>query len=196
MFSRRLQIACLAVASVGTVALGALATSRTGLSGEIVQAPAGAAARARPAAKPIREILHEAAHAIQSSPDPSSRVYALVEIGKAQARAGDKEGAIASARQAAAAALALDPNARCWALLAVAWARDKAGDRSRALDVLRLVKRNAEATGTEFEHVLILGFVAGSQCDLGAGCRAGDHPEHARHRLGGAQGAATVASAR
>ena len=79
--------------------------------------------RPKQAGKPIRQILREAAQAVQSSPDPASRTYALVEIVKAQARAGDKEGALESARQAATSALAQDPYAQSSALVAIAWAR-------------------------------------------------------------------------
>jgi RNA polymerase sigma factor (sigma-70 family) len=122
----------------------------------------------KPAGKPIRQILREAGVAVQTSPDPGSRAYALIEIVKAQARAGDKEGAMESARQAAAAALALDPNGQCWALAALAWARAGADDREGALNVLRLAKKRAEAIGTDWGPSVVLRIVAGSQFDLGA----------------------------
>ena len=115
----------------------------------------------------IRQVLREAARAVQSAPDPTSRTYALVEIIKAQGRAGDKEGGLESARQASAAALALAPNPRCWALVAIAWARSVAGDRQGALNALRLARRHAEEIGTDWGQVQALRMIANSQFDLG-----------------------------
>jgi tetratricopeptide (TPR) repeat protein len=124
--------------------------------------------------KMIRQVLREAARAVQSAPDPASRTYALVEIIKAQGRADDKEGALQSARQAAAAALALGPNPRCWAFVAIAWARSVAGDREGALNVLRLARRHAEEIGTDWGQVQALRMIATSQFDLGDPAAAKD----------------------
>jgi tetratricopeptide (TPR) repeat protein len=124
------------------------------------------------AGKTIRQVLREAARAIQSVPDPASRTYALVEIIKAQGRADDKEGALESARLAAAAALALAPNPRSWALVAIAWARSVAGDREGALNSLRLARRHAEEIETEWGQVHALRMIAPSQFDLGESAAA------------------------
>ncbi len=126
------------------------------------------------AGKTIRQVLREAAHAIQTSPDPSARTYALVEIIKAQGRADDREGALESARQAVAAALALAPKPRCWALVAIAWARSIAGDREGALNSLRLARRHADESGTDHEKIQALRMIASSQFDLGEPTAASD----------------------
>jgi tetratricopeptide (TPR) repeat protein len=132
------------------------------------------------AGKTIRQVLREAARAVQSAPDPASRTYALVEIIKAQGRAGDKEGALESARQATAAALALAPNPRCWALVAIAWARSVAGDREGALNALRLARRQAEEIGTDWGQVEALRMIATSQFDLGESAAATETIEKLR----------------
>ena len=93
---------------------------------------------AKQADRTIRQVLQEAVQAIRALPDPGSRVYGLVEIVKAQGRAGDKEAALESARQAVAAALALDPSAQASALAAIAWARGQRGRPRGALNLLRL----------------------------------------------------------
>jgi RNA polymerase sigma factor (sigma-70 family) len=132
------------------------------------QAPARAGAPpSKPVGKSIRQILQEAAQMAQAAPDAASRTYALVEIAKARARAGDKEGAVQSARQAAAAALTLDPKGQGWALPAVAWARAAAGDREGALNVLLLAKKSAAGIGSVGERMVVVQIVARSQADLG-----------------------------
>ncbi len=133
---------------------------------ETLQAPA-ASGIPEPAGQSIRRVLRDAARAVQSAPDPSSRCYALVEIIKAQGRAGDKEGALESARQASAAALAMPPGRQSWALVAIVWARSAAGDRDGALNALRLARRHAEEIGTEWGRVQALRMVATAQFDLG-----------------------------
>jgi tetratricopeptide (TPR) repeat protein len=126
------------------------------------------------AGKPIRQILREAAQAVRSAPDPSSRVYALVEIIKAQGRAGDREGAVESARQASAAALAMAPGPQSWALIAIAWARSGAGDREGALNALRLARKHAEEIGTDWGQAQALRMIATSQFDMGDPAAAKD----------------------
>ena len=126
------------------------------------------------AGKTIREVLREAARAVQLSPDPSARAYTLVEIIKAEGRADDREGVLESARQAVAAALALDPNPRCWALVAITWARSCAGDREGALNTLRLARRHADELGSDHGKVQALRMIASSQFDLGEPTAATD----------------------
>lgn len=126
-----------------------------------------AAGAAKEAVKTTRQVLREAARAVQSVPDATSRAYALAEIIKAQGRAGDKEGALESARQAAAAALALDPRPRCWALVAIAWARSTAGDRDGALNTLRMASKHAESIDNGWDQADALRMIATAQFDLG-----------------------------
>jgi len=113
-------------------------------------------------------VLAEAAKVVQSSQDPASRAYTLATITKAQAWAGDREGAFTSARQAAAAALQLDPYTQCSALIEIAWARSVAGDREGALNVLRLAMKSAEALGKDdWRELGLLRWIATSRFDLG-----------------------------
>jgi tetratricopeptide (TPR) repeat protein len=152
----------------------------------VIRGPTGAggAADGRPqahptsppkeAGEPIRQVLREAARAVQSAPDPAARVYALIEIIKAQGRAGDKEGALESARQASAAARAMAASPQGWALVAIAWARSVAGDREGALNALRLARRHAEEVGTDWGQVESLRMIATSQFDLGDPAAAKD----------------------
>ena len=166
MFLARLKMTLVTAALIGTVSTGVGVLAYSGARDDPrkpvpVQAP-------KPAVRPIRDLLNDAAKVVQSSQDPASRAYTLAEITKAQARAGDREGALTSARQAAAAALQLEPYARCAALIAIAWARNAAGDNKGALDVLRLAIKSAEALGKDdWREIGLLRWIATSQFDFG-----------------------------
>ncbi len=166
MFLTRLRVILGAATLLGALSVGLGLMNHTGAANGPLLAQDGTDPP-KQAGKPIRQILREAAQAVQSSPDPASRTYALVEIVKAQGRAGDKEGALESARQAAAAALALDPYAQSRALVAIAWARASAGDREGALNVIRLAKKSASAVETDWRQIDAWRIVAPSQFDLG-----------------------------
>jgi RNA polymerase sigma factor (sigma-70 family) len=169
MFLARLRVIfSIAAPLVGILAVGVVMgiANHTGAAADHPPTQAGQVPPPKPAGKPIRQVLREAAVAVQTSSDPGPRAYGLIEIVKAQTRAGDREGALESARQAAAAALALDPNGQCWALAALAWARAGAGDREGALNVLRLARKRAEGIETDWGRVVVLRIIAGSQFDL------------------------------
>ena len=125
------------------------------------------------AGKTIRQVLREAAQAVQLSPDPRARAYTLVEIIKAQGRADDKEGVLESARQAVAAALASSESE------VLGSGRDHLGPVQRrrprsALNSLRLARRHADELGSEHGKVEALRMIATSQFDLGEPTAATD----------------------
>ncbi len=161
----RIRFRLAAVLFVGAVSfIPGLGSAGGAADGQAKAQPTGPP---KEAGKPIRQVLREAARAVQSAPDPAVRTYALVEIIKAQGRAGDKDGALESARQASAAALAMAPSPKSWALVAIAWARSGAGDREGALNALRLARRHAEEVGTDWGQAQALRMIATSQFDLG-----------------------------
>jgi tetratricopeptide (TPR) repeat protein len=174
MFLARLNLILVAATVLVTLSTGVGLLTYSGAddrpsnnTGAQVLKPAGTRVP-KIARKPIRQVLQEAAKAVQSSQDAASRAYALAELTKAQASAGDREGALASARQAAAAALQIQPELRCGALITVAWAREVAGDRKGALDVLRLAMKSTEAMKSDEGRLTgQLQWLAMSQSDLG-----------------------------
>ncbi len=168
MFLARLKVVLVAAIFLGTVCTGVGVLTGSGADDHPRDQEPAAVQTRKPPVRPTRDVLREAAKVVQSSPDPASRAYTLAEFTKAQARAGDKDGALTSARQAAAAALQLAPGARGSALVAIAWARAEAGDRTGALNVLRLAMKSAEALKKdEGSLYFLLGQISRSQFDLG-----------------------------
>ena len=174
MFFAQLNRAIVATILLGTIftGVGLLAYSEAGQNrskntGAQVPEPAKAQAP-KPTRKPMPEVLQEVAKAVQSCQDPSTRAYTLAQLSKAQARAGDQQGAFESSRQATAAALQLDPEKQCSALTTIARAREEAGDRKKTLDILRLALKSTEAMKTyDWQLIVRVRLIAYAQFDLG-----------------------------
>jgi tetratricopeptide (TPR) repeat protein len=87
------------------------------------------------AERPVSEVLRDAASAIIPRGDDVAVVRALTEIARAQARAGDTEGAVTTSRRASKAAAALRKiSERFYALIEVGRVRAESGDRAGGRD--------------------------------------------------------------
>jgi RNA polymerase sigma factor (sigma-70 family) len=123
--------------------------------------------RPSPPGRPLADILSEAARAVVEADDASSRVFALIEIARAQTRAGDPAAARVTLRKASEVVRSLGPGARCSALAAIAWSLDAAGDRENGLADLRMAVLDAAEIGSEYERLRALRTLGTAQADLG-----------------------------
>jgi RNA polymerase sigma factor (sigma-70 family) len=170
MFLKRLLIFGGLTILLGTVGIGV-----TALAGSWDDPPAKSVAiSAKPPGKPLRDVLREAARAVLADKKETSGFYVLTEVARAQARAGDKDGARETARLASEAARELEP-VKFWTLLiAIAYARDVAGDRTGALKDLERVSVGADKIDEIVSVALAKRLIAEAQFDLGDTKAAGE----------------------
>ena len=135
MAIKRFQTIAAVVLLLGSVAsVAALAASRGGKPDDPPAKPATIPAK-KPAARPIRDILRDAAKAAAPDGDVKAAANILLQIARAQAKAGDRDGALETARRISDAAEDLGP-AAARTLIALAYIRDAAGDRAGGLKEL------------------------------------------------------------
>jgi tetratricopeptide (TPR) repeat protein len=129
-------------ASVGSIV--ALAASGGGKPDDPPAKPATAPSPAlatKPAARPIRDVLRDAARAAAPEGATKDNARVQLQIARAQARAGDRDGALATARRVSEIAEDLTPRAAASTLFDLAYIRDAAGDREGALKELARADR-------------------------------------------------------
>ncbi len=126
---------------LGTVAsVAALAASRGGKPDDPPAKPATIPAK-KPTARPIRDVLRDAAKAAAPDGATKDNAYVLLQIARAQARAGDREGALETARRVSEIAEDLAHRAAASTLIDLAYIRDAAGDHEGALKELARADR-------------------------------------------------------
>ncbi|HEY2155945.1 MAG TPA: RNA polymerase sigma factor, partial [Isosphaeraceae bacterium] len=140
MLVKRFQaVAAFVILSGSAASVAALAASRGGKPDDLPAKPAAAPAK-KPTARPVRDLLRDAAKAAAPDGDVKAAAYILLDIARAQARAGDRAGALETARRVSATAEALGPRA-ARTLITLAYVPDAAGDRAGGLKELERADR-------------------------------------------------------
>jgi RNA polymerase sigma factor (sigma-70 family) len=151
-----------------TILLGTLGIGVRALASSWDDPPAKSVAiLAKPPGKPLRDVLREAARTVLADKRETPRLSALVEVARAQARAGDKEGAQETARLASEAARELEPRQSWMTRIVIAYARDAAGDRAGGLEDLERASVGVDKIDEVVSMARAKRAIAEAQFDLG-----------------------------
>jgi RNA polymerase sigma factor (sigma-70 family) len=170
MFLIRLRLAACTLLLLGTASIGVGVASRGSTLIAPQTTPTAPTPPVRPAApeEPDRQVLRQAASAIRPTADS---FYALIEIARAQARTGDREGARETAGRCLEIAKEMDQTRRVGPLLYAAWTLEAVGDHGGASAALRLADEIIDGLNSmeELHGLWELSVVAAADIDRTAG---------------------------